>query len=177
MKDFLKRIKLIDNLQTELEIERTDFVHKLSQHVDEGSTGIFSDAFDVFSKSKNEYKGKVDINGFKIKRRKRLFDTNINLAVASGRYNQKGNKLIIDTEINGFSPIFIPFFIFCLLFYPIFITIFLFAENTDTATMLFAIPFILLHGSFMLGIPYFLMRRGVKRLKRELEREFFYLTK
>ncbi|WP_299625193.1 hypothetical protein [uncultured Tenacibaculum sp.] len=176
MRDFLKRIKLIDDLQTELEVEKTDFVHKLKQNVDEGSTGIFSDAFDIFSRSKNDYKGNVDLNSFKVKRRKKLFDTNINLAVASGTYNQKGNKLIIDTEINGFSPIFIPFFIFCLLFYPVFIIIFLFGENNDTATILFAIPFILLHATFMIGIPYFLMRRGVKRLKRELEREFFYLT-
>lgn len=29
----------------------------------------------------------------------------------------------------------------------------------------------------MLGIPYFVMRRSVSRMKHELEREFYYMTK
>ena len=29
----------------------------------------------------------------------------------------------------------------------------------------------------MLGIPYFLMKRSLKNMEKELEREFFYLTK
>jgi len=73
MKDFLIKLKIIDFLTTELEIEKNEFVAKFRQHVDEGSTGIFSDSFDVFSSSKNEYKGHVSYQDFKIKRRREFF--------------------------------------------------------------------------------------------------------
>lgn len=177
MKEFLKKLKLIDYLQTELIIQKNDFVNKLQKHVDESSTSIFSDTFDVFSSSKNEYKGEVNFNGFKIKRRRKLFDMNMNVAVAKGTYSQKGDKLIIDTEINGFHGMMIPFYIFCIIIYGVFIVGFLSADEIGGDVPGFAVPFIFVHAAFMMGIPYFIMRRSTKRLKHELEREFFYLTK
>ena len=84
MNEFLKKIKLIQVLTIEIEISKSEFVSKLKEQVDEGSTGIFSNPFEVFSSSKNEYKGSVRFDGFEIKRRKKLFDMNINLSVASG---------------------------------------------------------------------------------------------
>ena len=177
MKELLKKLKLIDYLQTELIIQKNDFVNKLRNHVDEGSTGLFSDTFDVFSSSKNEYKGEVSFNGFKIKRRRRFFDMNMNMAVANGTYSQKDDKLIIDTEINGFHGMMIPFYIFCFIIYGVFIVGFLSADEIGGNAPGFAFPFIIIHAAFMMGIPYFIMRRSTKRLKHELEREFFYLTK
>ncbi|MFT4850597.1 MAG: hypothetical protein ACI83B_003156 [Sediminicola sp.] len=41
----------------------------------------------------------------------------------------------------------------------------------------FALPFIIIHAAFMYGAPYLMMRRSTKRMKHELERELFYLTK
>ncbi|MFI2743567.1 hypothetical protein ACG2LH_12565 [Zhouia sp. PK063] len=175
MKELLKKLKLIDYLQTELVIQKNDFVNKLRYHVDEGSIGIFSDTFDIFSSSKNEYKGKVSFNGFKIKRRRRFFDMNMNMAVATGTYSQKDDKLIISTEINGFHGMMIPFYIFCIIIYGIFIIGFLSADEIGENALGFA--FIIIHAAFMMGLPYFIMRRSTKRLKHELEREFFYLTK
>jgi len=40
-----------------------------------------------------------------------------------------------------------------------------------------AVPFLFIHAAFMFGIPYFMMRRSVKRMKHDLEREFYYMTK
>ena len=177
MKEFLRKLRLIDYLQTELEIQKNDFINKLREHVDEGGTGIFSDTFDVFSSSKNEYKGEVNYNGFKIKRRRKFFDMNMNMAVANGTYYEKDNKLIIDTEINGFHGMMIPFYIFCIVIYGVFIVGFLLADKIGGNVTGFAFPFIIFHAAFMMGIPYFIMRRSTKRLKHELEREFFYLTK
>ncbi|MDX1830013.1 MAG: hypothetical protein R3342_10760, partial [Lutibacter sp.] len=71
-------------MTTEIEIPKNEFVSIFKKHVDEGSIGIFSDTFDIFSSSKNEYKGYVGLDGFKIKRRKRFFDMNMNLSVANG---------------------------------------------------------------------------------------------
>ena len=174
MKDILRKLKLIDNLTTDLEISRTEFVEKLSAITDRGDTGMFSDTFDVFSSSKNELKGQVNFEGFKLKRRRRFFDTNLNMAVASGTINEHNGHLTIESEINGFNNFFIVFYIFLIVFYSFFIFGF---GSSDNNMEFFAIPFLILHGTLMFSIPYFMMRRSVKRLKYELEREFFYLTK
>lgn len=177
MKDFLKKLKLIDYLRIELEVSKQGFVNRLKENVDEGGTGIFSDPFEGFSSSKNEYKGHVGLNNFKIKRRKRLFDVNMNMAVASGTFEQREDKLIINTEINGFTGAMIPFYIFLIIFYLIFITSFLMVDNIEGGMEFFIFPFIIVHAIFMLGFPYLMMRRSVSKMKYELERDFFYMTK
>ncbi len=177
MKDFLKQLKLIDYLNTELEIDKHDFINRLKANVDEGDTGMFSEAFDVFSYSKNEYKGHVGLDEFKIKRRRKFFDMNMNLAIAKGIYKQQDNNLIIYTEINGFTGMMIPFYVFLIVFYLIFIIGFSTSENVGGNMDFFGLPFIIIHAAFMFGIPYFMMRRSVSRMKHELEREFYYMTK
>lgn len=177
MKDFLKRIRLIEYLTIELDIQKNEFISKLRENVDEGKTSFMSDSLDAFSSSKNEYKGHVGFESFKIKRRKRFFDMNVNLAVANGTYRQKDNLLIIDTEVNGFSGMMIPFYIFILIFYSIFIIAFLFADNIEGSGGALTFLFIFLHASLMFGLPYFMMRRSVNRMVHELDREFYYMTK
>ncbi len=174
MEEFLKKIKLIDYLTTNLQISRTEFVNRLTSITDQGGIGMFSETFDAFSSSKNEFKGEVSLNGFRIKRRSRFFDTNINTAIANGTITEDNHQLVITTEINGFRNFFIIFYLFLVIFYSIFIFGFTSSDNNDG---FFVIPFILLHGTLMFSLPYFMMRRSVKRLKYELEREFFYLTK
>ena len=174
MNEFLRRLKLLDSLTTTLPISKHEFVDRLSKITDNGTTGMFSDPFEAFSTSKNELKGEVDYDGFKLKRRRRFFDTNMNLAVATGSFKENNGQLIIETEISGFNNFFLVFYFFLLIFYSVFMFGFLRdGRNTD----LIAIPFLLLHATFMFAIPYFMMRRSVKRLKYELDREFFYLTK
>lgn len=177
MKTFLTNIKLVDYLQTELEIPKREFVKKLKANVDKGSTSIFFSSFDMFSTSKKEYKGEVNESGFKIKRKRKFFDMNFNLAVAKGKITQEGDHLIINTEINGFNNMMIPFYILCILAYGVLIPVSIFANNIDRPVFDFFLPFILVHATFMMGIPYFVMRRSTSRLKYDLEREFYFLTK
>jgi len=178
VKEFLKRIHLIEYLTIDIEVQKSDFVSKFKQHVDNGSTGIFSDTLDIFSSGKNEYKGFVEYDRFKIKRKRKFFDVNSGMAVASGTYLQNGKKLIIETEINGFNSIMIPFYVFLIVFYSIFIGIFITNDTIqENGAAGFVFPFLFIHAVFMLGIPYFIMRRSIKRMKHELEREFYYLTK
>lgn len=177
MKEFLKKIKLIDFLHTELEISKNEFVSNLKAQVDEGSTSLIFGSFDMFSSGKNQYRGEVHDNGFKIKRKKKAFDMNVNLAVASGKILQKDDRLIINTEINGFNDFMVPFYIICIVIYGLFLSVPFEADNEGSPGPGFILPFMSVHAIFMMGIPYFIMRRSVKRLKYDLEREFFYLTK
>ena len=178
MKNFLKRLKLIDYLESEIEIDQSEFLLKLRENVDKGDTGFLSGFFDIFSSSKNEFKGSVHSEGFKIKRRRRLFDMNMNLSTAEGKINQEGTLLQINTEITGFSGLMMPFYIFIAIIYSIFIFSFTIAVFTGNSGQIgFALPFIIIHAAFMYGAPYLMMRRSTKRMKHELERELFYLTK
>ncbi len=174
MQEFLRRLKLIDTMTTTLPTSKVEFVNRLNEITDEGSTGILSDPFDIFSSSEKEFKGQVNSTGFKIKRRRKFFDTNKNFAVATGTFKEDIGQLTVETTINGYNNFFIVFYVFLLIFYSVFIIGILFS---DAKEVFFVIPFLFLHGIIMFAIPYFIMRRSVKRMKYELEREFFFFTK
>jgi len=133
--------------------------------------------FDIFSSSNNEYRGRVEREGFEIRRKRKLFDLNQNLAIASGTYKQFGEKLVVETEINGFSNWMIPYYIVTIFFYAIFFGGILFASTSSGEMVGFIFPFIFLHAIFMLGLPYFLMKRSTQKMRYELEREFHYMIK
>jgi hypothetical protein len=175
MKELLERLKLVVHFTIELEIEKSVFVSKLMQNIDEGDTSIFFTPFEAFSSSKSDYKGKVAFDQFKIRRRKRFFDIAWTLATAKGAFKQVDKNVVIETEINGFHGIFIPYYIFVPIFYLLFIMGFVFSDSNQGE--LYFIPMIIIHAVFMLGFPYFFMRRGVNRMKYELERDLYYMIR
>lgn len=178
MKDFLIKIKLIDYMTIELDTDKTTFVSKLTKYVDKSDINWFSDSFDAFSSSKNDYKGQVTLNGFVIKKRKRMFDRNLWLAIARGSFRQNGDKLLIDIELNGVLKTIIVVLAMMIFFYIGFIAVFITSDNSD-----FHFPaagfivFIVVHAAMMIGIPYWGMRSSIARLKSELERDLFYYSK
>lgn len=175
MKDLLERLKLVQHFTIEMEIEKSVFISILKEKVDEGDTSVIFSAFEVFSTSKNEYKGSIGLDGFKLRKRRKFFDMNMNLAIANGSYQQKDNILVIETQINGFHGMFIPYYIFVPFFYVIFFFVFFVAENTNE--WWFILPFMTIHAALMLGIPYFIIRRSVYRMMYELERDFYFMTR
>ncbi len=175
MKNFLKRIKLIDNLTTELEITKLEFVNRLSASVDQAELGFFSDTFDIFTSSKNMYKGNVNQSGFEIKKRRRFFDRQFGFAKAIGRYSQKNELLIIDTEISGWNNFMFFFYGVALLFYIFFIGMIIFSDIDNQAGFV-VFPFILFHAAIMFYLPYRMMKSSVKKIKYDIEREFHYLV-
>jgi hypothetical protein len=125
MKEFLKRIKLIDYLTVNLELSKKDFVERLSSIVDEGSIGIFPSPLELFSSSKNEYVGKVKSDGFRIRRKGRFGDTNQNISVAKGTLSEQNGQLTIETEINGFNIFWAFFMVLMLIFFSVFFIVIL----------------------------------------------------
>jgi hypothetical protein len=178
LKKTLKKLHLIDQLNTELKISKEDFVNLLMLNIDEGSLSAFTGLFEIFSSSKNEFKGQVSTNGFKLRKKRKLFQVNMILAVAEGTFKQEDEKLIINAEINGFSGHMKFFYAFLLFFYLIFTVVWILIPDQDQSDIgLFILPFIFIHGLLMLGIPYFLMRKNVRMLKHDLERAFYFWTK
>jgi hypothetical protein len=102
--------------------------------------------------------------------------TQSHLAVAEGRFVQRENMIVVESTIRSFGGMYIPFFILLLVFYAVFIGFVGFSDSTGNVDLLF-IPFVFIHALFMLGIPFFVMRRAVSRMKYELERDLYFLTK
>jgi hypothetical protein len=177
MENILRKLKLISDFKIELEIEKGEFVEKLKSHVDPSEFGFLSNLSDLFSSSKNDFKGYVGRDYFELKRKRRFFDGNKNLATAKGTYSQNEKKLVLNIQTKGFSKSFIPFLIFVPIIYIIAIVFSIIASVNDQNIPFFVLPFILFHGTLMLGIPYFVMRKSLKNMEKELEKEFFFLTK
>lgn len=169
MEEILGKLKLIDSVTIELPIGRTEFIDLLRNNIDE----MQSDFFDVFSSGKNEYKGEVTTEGFELKKKRRLFEMNINTPKAVGAFEEHGSVLVINVEINAFQTQAKLLLVSLVLFYSIFISVCLFGGDEFPSLLL---PFILLHASFMIGVPYFLIKRSVKRMKYDLERDLYYLA-
>lgn len=170
MRKFLERVKIIDHLVIDLDIEKNEFFRKLRNHVDIGS--IKSDFLEPFEKSNLTFKGEIWQSGFKIRKKRRFFDTSYSNAVVTGNVNQKNEKIQVNLEINGFNKV-AYFFLGGLLFF--FIT-FVFMMGFDNFP-LFILPLVLLHGLFMLGIIFFVMRSQTSKLKRDMEKELYYIIK
>ena len=103
-----------------------------------------------------------------------MFDVNMNMAYAKGSFAESNDELVIETEISGFHYFFIVFYAFATVFYCIIFSLIIGYAN---GFEFIAIPFLLLQATLTFAAPYFTMRRSVQRLKYELERDFYYLTK
>ncbi|RED23825.1 hypothetical protein BD847_2897 [Flavobacterium cutihirudinis] len=169
MSDFLRKIQLIKDITIQLPISKKDFTEKFRNNVDESDFSFVP--FEVFQSSRNEYKGNIDGSAFELKKRRRLFDTNYSFAKVTGSLIERNDKLIIDAEILGFRKIMILFFGFTIFFYLIAFTGMMFGNNNIP---FFALTFLLIHMSLVLGIPYFVIRRSVNRMAYDLERDFHY---
>jgi hypothetical protein len=174
MKEFLKRIGFIDHLTIHLNISREDFVKRLSSVTKEGKIGIFSDGLGSFLSSKNGFIGHVSYEGFRIKKKIRLFTTSNNISIAKGAFSEKNGQLMIEIEINGLDKAAILFFSLPLLFLPIGIIALLYSAEKEKFR---AIPSLIIFGITLLSILSLHLRSQVDTFKHELEREFYYLTK
>ncbi|TEB40342.1 hypothetical protein D0809_31100, partial [Flavobacterium circumlabens] len=90
-----------------------------------------------------------------------IFDTNYSFAKVIGEIIQEGNELTINVEIVGFRKRILLFGVMILLFYLLF---FVGAISNDDAFPFFILPFLMIHMSVMLVIPYFVIRRSVNRM-------------
>ena len=178
MDNFFRKINLIDEFTIVLNTSRMDFIKALKNNVDEANINSFSShffqGFEVFSSSKNVFKGQVNNDGFKIRKRRRMFNSTSGLARAKGSFRERNDQLEIKTTVSSWNNILLVIICMLLVFYIVFISI-SFVNSEFRSDSFFVIPFLMIHGLFMLGIFYFLMRKSVKNLKQDLEREFVYI--
>lgn len=172
----LEKLKLVDHLTTELTVDKSKFIRNLSTIVDRRSLGLFSDTFDWFAPGNKMYKGLIGTDRFRIKRKRTVFGMTSYLPIAEGRFRQHGEKMVIETKINGFHGKIKLISIFIPIFYLFSLTMIL-SNGTPFGTSLLTILFFCIHAALLIGIPLIIMRASVAKLKYDLEREFNYLIK
>lgn len=174
MKDFLKKIKLIDSLELVLPITKETFIERLKAAIDDGRMNFFQS---LFRPTKFRYNGKILSDTFELKQNRKFFDAIINYAIAKGVVTSEEDKVVVKTEICSFHSFYFILAIFVSLFYPISLVFLLSEENLLGAERTFVVSFIVLHGIVMITIPYFMIKSAVKNMKYDLEREFYFLVK
>ncbi|SDX67275.1 hypothetical protein SAMN05444411_1084 [Lutibacter oricola] len=166
MKAFLRKIKLIQNYSFKVSVSKMDFIKIFRKNIAEEKEGFKILFFEKFSSGKRHV-GTVDLNEFKLRRRRRFLEKDT--VCVRGKLTQLNKELKIETEIQGaanFNFILYFLFLFC---YGIFVVIF--SQNfLNKAEHPFSIIFIwLLHAAFVMGIPYLVVLKRVERMKREME--------
>ena len=177
MREFLSRIGLIENFTLELFIDRSDFAKILSANVDASQLGVF----DLFSKSRNAYKGTVNYDSFELMRKRKFFESRVSFVKMKGTFRQKSEKLIVETELNAFHVMMLPLIAVILLVYGFtLIAVFTGAipdSEQGSFVPIWMIPFILLHAALMFGVPYYMLRRGMRTVKYNFERDLFFMMR
>jgi len=173
MKNFLRKLKLSDNLTIDLNISKSEFVNKLLLITDQEKPRAYFNPFDAFKSSQKEYIGEVTYNGFNLRKRGKIFDPSINFSIATGTYDERNESLLLETEIVAFKRNNFILFMIILFIIGYCVAIFQLALNKNWIF----IPLLIVHCGIMIGFPYLMMRRSIKRMKYDLEREFYYFTK
>ena len=176
MNGLLERLGLRFDSEVSLMSDRCTFVERLKETVNLTDPGMFSDIEDLFSSKEYEYKGRVGTNSFHLRRRRRFFDPTSGLADVQGHMQERAGQLTIKMKFNGMRKMFIPYMLIVPAIYLFIVVVMISGGGSGGMSLPFGIIFILIHGGFMLGVPYFIMRRGARRLKHDLERELFFIA-
>jgi len=174
MEDFLRKIKLVDTMSTQLSVTTPEFVTAFRKDIEESDIdAFFSGTFEVFSASKKIYKGQIDSRGFYIRKRKKLFNKNRVNINAKGSFVNNLNGLVINTEFNAFNKNRLITQCFFLVCYFAFIA---YQVNNGGIFEGFfediPIPFIIIFIVMLFIMPYINFRREVGVLKKELEKQY-----
>ncbi len=185
IEQLLKKLKVIDILQFELDIQLEDFVEKLNSTVDKEKTGAFKRADEYYSKSKSIYVGEVDDGGFWIRaaRRERMsfpLPKDFNLGYAEGTFEQKESKLIVTATLKGYSRR-IKFYLKLFgAFYLVSIVLFFLQACWYSGVRSFSLffPLLMLFHIGVVGLFSIIFMRGfVSKMKKRLPEQFLEILK
>lgn len=167
MKDLLKSIGLLQEFTVQLDCPKSYFIQTLGKHVDDSGF----DLLELFT-SGRPFKGKITGDAFSIRKRKRLFNTNVNIVKLNGIVQQKDEKSIVSVQTNINSRLWyasIP--LLALIVFQLITPAF---DNSTTENFILVFA---LQMSVLLAILYISLRGAVNHARNETEKEFVWIVK
>lgn len=171
MEKLFEKLKLKDQFDYALEIDKEVFFENLSEIVDKGSSSDFaSRQFDRFVDGDNDYVGSVSKHDFRIRKRYVSFSNNSSIAI--GQINIKGNTVSVSTSVTAFNDnnTFAPIVFLILYIGFSFYWYSHFPESFWTLFRNITILYVL-----MLVFLFVLMRKAVVNLRSDLEADFDFI--
>lgn len=170
MNKTLEKLGLEEELLLKYYVQHTDFVNKF-QKLTDSDQGAFSGAFDAFSSSKAEYRGKISSIGFSVRKKKKFFDSLSAIPLISGTLASEKNGTRLLVNVCAFTGItkYISWMLA-----GIYVAAAIFLAFSDLTTKFGFMPllFLFLHATLMFGIFYFILRRSVAKVAENLDRDF-----
>ncbi|MFN8282804.1 MAG: hypothetical protein U0U67_06285 [Chitinophagales bacterium] len=167
--NLLLRIGLIDYLEMDFNVSKEDFKNKLLKSTD---TDHGLNLFEALGSSENDYVGLISENNFTLRRRRQLFDFSYGLIKFEGNYNQNNATTRLDLKICIKSILLILVSFFLIFGYGIAIGSLLLSQTDEKLVIL---PFLIIHGIFMFSIFFFMFKYQIKRSKKNIERDLFFM--
>ena len=175
---FLRTLKLIDDVHAEIEMQEVDFLSAIDSELDSEPVNFKDKFIDTYNTHKKGYIGFAKNGILSISRRATGYNGNLGRIEAKGTYEQIGDRIIIKAKILGLNSTMKILGIGLALIYAlIFYTFLSDASPNKLHVMMILIPVSIIYGLMLLGIPYFMAKKNVSMFKFDLEREFYYLTK
>jgi hypothetical protein len=165
--DLLQKLKLRDQLILTLDIPRFDLTYRLLELVEEGDPKSHMNPFEAFSTNRRSYIGRVNEYGFKVRKKRTFFHASGSSAMAVGIYQEQDDRLSVKVDLQPLHKFTLYLLPIVLVFYVLLISMFSASGSADTSFYLF----ITLHALLMMVLPIFMMRSGIRKLKKELDRD------
>ncbi len=173
MKNYLKKWGLADSLTFELDVQKLDFAKLLRERVDIGMVSGTFGLSESFQYSPNRFIGQVGSDGFKIRRRHGVVLQKNNTAIAIGKFKEKKDKLIVETEVTSIHEVTVIFYGIVLAIVLQFILI---AAMFASASNILVFPLMLMPVFLIAFVyPFFMMKHQTRTMKHDLEKEFQFL--
>ena len=151
-----------------LDMDKGDFLKLLHENIDE-DTGI--QLFESLNTKLKPYKGLIKPSGFQLKRRRRMFESNSEMARIKGTLKTDLRQTVLTTHI-GFDELTMKAIFGLLIF--VYAGVLVVLLSTSAGDEISWFPLLILgHGLLIFGILYFVLRYQIRvstrRFKRFLE--------
>ena len=169
MANLFERTGLVQEDEIMLDISAIEFEKVLKHNLDPLKYRFF----EVFSKSKNSYKGIVGQNRFIIQKKRSLFQLRSGLIKISGNYKEENQRTTVSIEINGWNIYMVLLYLIFIIFYAFgYSLIFQNEIQKDSNINLYFAIVLSLHMVLQISAPILAKSKSVKNTKHHLSGVF-----
>ncbi|WP_028873215.1 hypothetical protein [Psychroserpens burtonensis] len=159
MESLFKKLKLVDSLVFEYDIEPKEFQKRIKQIVDEETPILLDELY----RSKKIFCGKVGDNKFTLRKKRKFMNLNIQSSNAVGILSVENQKTKLNVKIFGYDEISTLAIIIGPIFFLILFSVII-IKKAYPALILF-VPI----ATLILIFPYYIMKKNMKTFRIELK--------